>query len=207
MAISGRVGAVYVTDPATAPVPFTNAATTVDPNSGYTRYQVTNRSWRYWPLDANITVRRNGNVITTGFELERPGGYVVFEAPNLATDVITVSGTALTLVQAAGMFKWSIDLESDSTETSTFGSSGWKEYLTTARGWSGSAEAYWVTSDLWNNVLGEIVVVRLAFAANQAFEGFAIIKSEGLETPVDEIVTQSLEFDGVDKIYLHLWEA
>lgn len=100
MAITGMIGAVYVSDINTAPISFTDQATTKD--ATLTRYQVTNTAYRYWPLDATITVKKNGTVVSSGYKLERAGGYVVFDSPLQGTDVVTVSGQALTLVQCGG---------------------------------------------------------------------------------------------------------
>ncbi|MBC7340889.1 MAG: hypothetical protein H5U02_00285 [Clostridia bacterium] len=204
MAIAGKVGAVYVSDVNTAPVSFTNQATT--PDATYRRYQVTNPTYRYWPLDAAITVKKNDVVITTGFTLERAGGYVVFDAPLLDTDVVTVSGQALTLVQCGGFFNWSVDMEAEDAEATTFASGGWKEYISTVKGWSGSAEAYWGDDSFFKS-LGEIIVVKLfvdSGASQKCLEGFALINSEGIETAVDELVKESIDFEGVGPLYFRL---
>ena len=204
MAISGRVGAVYVSDVGTAPVNFTDQATT---DSGdHKRYQVTNAAYRYWPLDAAITVKKNGGVVSTGFTLERAGGYVVFDVANQPSDTITVSGQALTLVQCGGMFSWSADMKADLQDVTTFASGGWKENLVTLDGWSGSAEAYWGNRQFFDS-LGEILVVKLfvdSGASQRCLEGHAIITSEGIEAAVDDIVKEKIEFEGVGPLYARL---
>lgn len=204
MAIAGKVGAVYVSDINTAPVSFTDQATT--PDASRTRYQVTNPAYRYWPLDAAITVKKNGSVITTGFTLERAGGFVVFDTPLLDTDTVTVSGQALTLVQCGGFFNWSVETDAEDIEATTFASGGWKEFVRTVKGWSGSAEAYW-GDDRFFKSLGEIIVVKLfvdSGASQKCLEGFAIINGEGIEAAVDELVKESIDFEGVGPLYFRL---
>jgi predicted secreted protein len=204
MAIAGKIGAVYVSDIDTAPVSFTDQATTKDGTN--TRYQVTNAAYRYWPLDATITVKKNGSTVTSGYTLERAGGYVVFDSPLQPTDTVTVSGQALTLVQCGGFFNWSIDFEQETTEATTFASNGWKEFAATVKGWSGSAEAYW-GDDRFFKSLGNIIVVKLfvdSGASQKCFEGFAIINSEGIESAVDELVTDKIDFEGVGPIYTRI---
>lgn len=204
MAISGKVGAVYVSKVETAPVSFTDQATTKDATN--TRYQVTNAAYRYWPLDAAITVKKNGNAVTSGFKLERAGGYVVFDTPLSGSDVVTVSGTALTLVQCGGFFNWSVDMKADLQDVTTYASNGWKEQLLTVEGWSGSAEAYW-GDDRFYKSLGEIIVVKLfvdSGASQRCLEGFAIITSDSIESAVDEIVKEKIEFEGVGPLYARL---
>ncbi|QCX32454.1 hypothetical protein FDN13_01370 [Caloramator sp. E03] len=204
MAITGMIGAVYVSDINTAPISFTDQATTKD--ATLTRYQVTNTAYRYWPLDATITVKKNGTVVSSGYKLERAGGYVVFDSPLQGTDVVTVSGQALTLVQCGGFFDWSIDFEQETTESTTFASGGWKEYTATIKGWKGSAEAYW-GDDRFFKSLGNIIVVKLftdSGASQKCFEGFAIITSEGIETSIDELVKDKIDFEGVGELFIRL---
>ncbi len=204
MALSGKIGAVYVSDVDTAPVSFTDQATT--PDVTYKRYQVTNPAYRYWPLDAAITVEVNGSPVTTGFILERAGGYVVFDTALGAEDVVTVSGEALTLVQCGGFFNWSIDADAEDAEATTFASGGWKEFVRALKGWSGSAEAYW-GDDRFFKSLGEIIVVKLfvdSGASQKCLEGFALINSEGIEAAVDQLVQESIDFQGVGPLYPRL---
>lgn len=202
MPISGKVGAVYVSKVETAPVSFSDQATTA--SDGYTRYQVNNASYRYWPLDANITVKKNGNAITSGFTLERAGGYVVFASALQPTDTVTVSGTALTLVQCGGFFNWKVDTDADTAEVTTFASGGWKEFMQTVKGWSGTAEAYW-GDDRFYQSLGETIVVKLFIdsgASQKCLEGFAVITGDEITTNTEEVVKESIKFQGVGPLYL-----
>ncbi len=203
MAIVGMVGAVYAST-LDEPTAFADKPTTKDAERK--RYQVTDATLRYWPLDQAITVKKNGTVITTGFSLERVGGVVVFATALTVEDVVLVSGKALTLKQCGGFFNWSIDTESDTEEVSTFGSNGWKEFEQTLNNWSGSAEAYWGDDNFIESV-GELLVVKLfvdAGAAKQCLEGFAIISGDSIEAPVDGIVNESIDFQGTGPLYLRL---
>jgi len=204
MAIAGKIAAVYVSDVDTTPVAFTDQATT--PDAAYKRYQVTNPAYRYWPLGATITVKKNSTIVTAGFTLERAGGYVVFDTALAPTDVVTVSGQALTLVQCGGFFNWSVDTDAENADATTFASGGWKEYVQTVKGWSGSAEAYW-GDDRFFKSLGEIIVVKLfvdSGASQKCLEGFAMIRGEGVETAVDDLVKESIDFEGVGPLYFRL---
>ncbi len=204
MAITGMVGGVYVSDNSIPPVPFLDATTTGD--AARKRYQVVDPAHRYWPLDAEVTVKVNAVEVTTGFRLERAGGYVEFDDVLGAEDVVTVSGTALTLAQAGGFFNWSIDGDADDADATTFASQGWKEFARTLKGWSGSAEAYWGDEQFFDS-LGKTVVVKLfvdAGPAQDCFEGFAIINGDGIESPVDGLVQETVEFTGTGQLYLRL---
>lgn len=204
MALSGHVGAVYVSDIDAAPISFTDAETTADATRK--RYQVINTAHRYWPIDADITVKKNGSKITSGFTLERAGGFIVFDEALTAEDEITVSGEALTLIQAGGFFNWSVDTDSEDADATTFESGGFKEFEQVLKGWSGSAEAYWGNEKFFN-MLGEIVVVKLftdAGASQRCVEGFAIINGDGIESAVDQLVQESIDFTGVGPLYIRL---
>ena len=204
MAITGMVGGVYVSDNSIPPVPFLDATTTGD--AARKRYQVVDPAHRYWPLDAEVTVKVNAVEVTTGFRLERAGGYVEFDDVLGAEDVVTVSGKALTLAQAGGFFNWSIDGDGEDADATTFASQGWKESVRTLKGWSGSAEAYWGDTRFFDS-LGKTVVVKLFVDAGEAqdcLEGFAIINGEGIENPVDGLVQESIDFTGTGPLYIRM---
>lgn len=201
MAIAGRVGAVWISDINVAPTAFTTQATTAD--GARLRYQVTNGAFRYWPLDATITVFRNAVPVTTGFTLERAGGFVVFDVAQGGGDTITVSGSALTVITAGGMFNWSVEPEAESADATTFASNGWKEFRQTDRAWSGSAEAFWGGDQLFKS-WGNIIVVRLfvdAGASQRCYEGFALITTDSVESPVDGLIEESIDFEGIGPLY------
>jgi hypothetical protein len=138
--------------------------------------------------------------------LEHAGGFVVFDTARDAEDEVTVSGKYLTLIPAGGFFNWSIDGDADDAEATTFESQGWKEFARTLKGWSGSAEAYWGDEQFFDS-LGKTVVVKLyidAGPAQDCLEGFAIINGDGIESPVDGLVQESVEFTGTGPLYLRL---
>ncbi|HZK24132.1 MAG TPA: hypothetical protein VFC74_01955 [Oscillospiraceae bacterium] len=204
MAITGMVGGVYVSDNSIPPVPFFDATTTGD--AARKRYQVVDPAHRYWPLDAEVTVKVNAVEVTTGFRLERAGGFVEFDDALGAEDVVTVSGTALTLAQAGGFFNWSIDGDGEDADATTFASQGWKESVRTLKGWSGSAEAYWGDSQFYDS-LGKAIIVKLftdAGPSQNCLEGFAIINGDGIETPVDGLVQEAVDFTGTGPLYIRL---
>lgn len=200
MALAGKVGAVYVQTSA-APVAFLDEATTA--NAAYTRYTITNATKRYWDKNTAVTVKKNSVVQTTGFTIEYTGGVVVFDTPLLGTDVVVVSGNYLTVAQSGGFFNWSADTGADMSDITTFASNGWKEVQPTVKEWSGSAEAFWGDSSFFDKLGTEVVVVLYvdAGAAKYRFEGFAIITGNGIEVNVDDVVQESIDFQGVGPLY------
>ncbi len=201
MAISGKVGAVFVQTNA-APTVFTDQPTTK--NATFDVYYRTDRTKAYWDKSTAITVKKNGTTVAaTNYDVEHAGGYIKFKTPNITTDVIVVSGASLAVAQSGGFFNWSVDLEADTADATTFASSGWKENIATVKGFNGSAEGYWGNSD-FINALGKEVVISLYVdntANKRRYEGFAIITGDSIETPVEDLINESIEIQGTGPLY------
>jgi hypothetical protein len=204
MAIAGMVGAVYVSDVNATPVSFNDEPCTGD--AARKRYKIDDADLRYWDPGTPVLVEVGGVPVTTGFTLEYAGGYVVFDEARDVEEEITVSGSALTLIQAGGFFNWSIDCDGEDSEATTFKPGGWKEFVRTLKGWSGSAEAYWGDTQFYDS-LGKTVVVKLfvdAGPSQNCLEGFAIINGDGIEAPVDGLVQETIDFTGTGQLYIRM---
>jgi len=203
MALSGKVAAVYQ-QTAAAGVAFTDQATT-DIGGTHTRYQITDTAKRYWDPTQTVTVKKNGVIQSSGFTIEHLSGFVVFSSALLATDVVTVSGTALTVSQIAGMFNWKLDAEQDLADVTTFASGGWKEFTPLLAGFSGSAEAYWVNGDQFNLLSTKDDVILVLYvdsgASLRRYEMFGHIKKNSISVPVNEVIKESIEFQGDGKLF------
>jgi len=207
MAISGMTGAVYVSDVDADPVAFNYKSCSAVDAAGK-RYQIDDEDCRYWDRDTPVSVEVDGDPVTTGFTLEHAGGFVVFDEAPVVEEDVTVSGKALTLIQAGGFFNWSVDFDGEDVDATTFKSKGWKDFVRTLKGWSGSAEAYWGDTRFYDS-LGKTVVVKLfvdAGEAQECLEGFAIINGEGIENPVDGLVQETVDFTGTGPLYIRLQE-
>ena len=198
-------GAVYVSDVNTAPADFNyESCSAVDAQRK--RYQIDEENLRYWDPATPVLVEVNDEPVAAGFTLEHAGGFVIFDTALGADDTVTVSGKALTLIQAGGFFNWSIDGDADDADATTFASQGWKEFARTLKGWSGSAEAYWGDEQFFDS-LGKTVVVKLfvdAGTAQNCLEGFAVINGEGIENPVDGLVQETVDFTGTGPLYIRM---
>lgn len=203
MAITGMTGAVYV---GADPVSFSNKPCTGDDESK--RYQIDDTTLRYWDLMSPVEVKVDGDVVTEGFKIEHICGCIVFDEELDDDPDVTVSGKALTLVQAGGFFNWSLDGDADDADATTFASGGWKEFVRTLIGWNGTAEAYWGDYRFFES-LGKTVILKLytdAGDAQDCFEGFAIISDEGIESPVEGLVGESIDFTGTGRLYIRMGE-
>lgn len=208
MALAGMVGAVYVTDPTAALQAFSQAATECT-DGEYRRYAVSDPAHRYWPLDpaeAGLEVYVGEVKVTSGYTADPAGGSIIFDTPQDAAAVVTVTGKAVTLMQAGGMFDWSLDLDGEDVDAATFASGGWKEFVRTLKGWSGSAEAYW-GDEYFYEQLGKPVIVKLFVDAGESqrhVAGYAIITGDGIEAPVDGLVQESVDFTGTGPLTIDL---
>lgn len=203
MALSGTVAAVYRQTTA-AGTAFADQATT-NTDGVYKRYQVTAAADRYWDKTQAVTVKVNGTIQTTGFTLEYLSGFVVFAAARASTDTVTVSGTALAVDQVGGMFGWKLDTDADMEEVTTFASGGYKEYMATLKGFSGSADAYWTdtdTADFMTNGEEVILVLYTDDTANKdRYECFAVLKKDSIDTQTKAVVKETINFEGDGTLY------
>lgn len=194
MALAGKLGAVYLQTDA-APTAFTNEATTA--NTARTRYTITNTVKRYWSKGVALVVKVGGVTVTTGYTLEYAGGVVVFDVAQAVGAVVTVSGSYVVVAQAGGFFDWSLEPTMDTQEKTTFQSNGWKEYKTTIKGFTVSAEAFWGDERFFNTLGTELIIVLyVGVAAITRYEGYAVVSSDGISTAVDELIQETVEFTG-----------
>ena len=99
---------------------------------------------------------------------------------------------------------WKLDIESDMLDTTNFGTSGWKTFVAGLKSWSGSFELEWKVSTDTNGqkalqdalLGGTTVSLVLDVQGTNNYSGTAFMKKEGLETPVDGVVTGSFDYQG-----------
>lgn len=200
MPIAGKIGAVFLQTEA-APVAFIKTATTA--NTERTRYTIDNEDKRYLDKDSPVTVYVNDIAVSSGFTVLHIGAVVVFASPLLLGDVVTVSGKSIAVAQAGGFFSWSAELSADTADVTTFESASWKENLTTIKGFSASAESYWA-DEMLSSRLGQEVIIALYLdtgANKKRYEGYAIILGDSIELSVDDVVNESIEFEGSGRLY------
>jgi predicted secreted protein len=204
MAITGKVGAVYILDPEAESVVFASGAQECTGCPERIRYCVA-PALRYLDPDKPVTVFRNDVPIDSGFHIEHIGGCVVFDEPQGELDGINLLASYYNLAdikQAGGCFNWSLNAEVEEKDVTTFKSAqetgGWKSFIGLLKGWSASAEAYWGDENFFA-ALGKRIILRLfvdAGPSQDCFEGYAIVTSEDISTAVDEIVEESIDFRG-----------
>lgn len=201
MALSGKLAGVAVQDLNGAPVPFFNAETT---DSGdHKRYQITDSEKQYVDPNSVVTVKVNGIPAGSGYTFEYAGGYVEFDTPLEETDVVTISGKYLALIDAGGMYSWTIDTEATIEDVTTFASNGNKEFISIITGWSGKAEGYW-GDKRFQEAIGLLAAIKFYLdkgPSKRCLEGFAILKASSVEIPANSVVKENIEIQGVGGLY------
>lgn len=200
MSISGKLGAVYRTNGAS--VAFEDEATNADATRR--RYTIANNSRKYWDDSVPVIVKVNGTIRTTGFHVEYPGGVIVFDVPLGTSDVVTVSEKYFNTLQCATFFNWKLDSDTDTKDVTTFASNGWKEYLSTISGWSASADGYWA-DESFAGLIGNriILVLYVDSTTNERYEGYILLKKNSIQEKVDDVVSESVDFQGTGQLYYH----
>jgi len=200
MPLAGKVGAVFLQTEA-EPVAFTKENTLGNPER--TAYTIENETLRYLDKNTPVVVYVNDIAVSGGFTVEHLGGVVRFLTPLPEGATVTVSGKSVKVDQAGGFFNWSAELAADTADVTTFASEGWKEHLPAVKGFTASAESYWADGHL-SERLGQEIIVALYLdtgASKKRYEGYALIASDSIELAADDVINESIEFEGSGNLY------
>ena len=115
--------------------------------------------------------------------------------------------------EEAGFHNWNIDYKIDLFDTTAFDtSSGGRSYISSITSWTAKADKYFLsTGNAVADWLGDTVKARffLNYVATpstgsptQYYEGDTIVTGIGQGTPVDTLITQSINFQGVGVLAL-----
>lgn len=212
MAITGMTAAIYTSNSEESS-PF-DSLPCVSSSPDHKRYRVSDPSAYYWDPDFPIMVEIAEDEgpfqpISTGFKLEHVGGFIIFDSPkNPASFEVRVSGASFSVEQVGGFFNWSVDFDADDVESNTFSTDGWKTFERILLGWSGSAEAFWGNTTFFE-ALGRKMIIQLFInkaASLDRLEGYVILSGDGIESPVDGLIEESIDFTGSGPLYIRLSE-
>lgn len=215
MAIAGKVGAVYTLDPDAESTLFAGGAQVCTGCPERKRYCVSEGE-RYLDPSKTVTVYRNEEPVIGGFYIEHISGCVVFREAQKAGDAITLLASYFDpddIKQSGGCFNWSLSPSVDEKNVTTFKSAvdnqGWKSFIPLFKGWTASAEAFWGDHRFFES-LGKTVIIKLftdAGPAQDCLEGYAIVTSDSVEAPGDDVVEESIDFQGVGALVAQVGDA
>lgn len=202
MAIAGKSANVYIT--ATTPTTATAEAFSAVAGSSV-QWQITDTSKRRWTRDPDTATRPR---ILIGGSTAAVPEYDVNYVQGIVTMASTISGVItgdveyLTASSVAEGREWSLAVDRDLFEVSTFDSGGWREFQQNVNGASASVGRYWSTGgggggeffDRINADTDCVLEMRPDASAGDMYEAYAYISSDQIAAAVDGIVGESIEF-------------
>lgn len=104
----------------------------------------------------------------------------------------------------AGFFNWTLDNGIEMLDVTDFSDGGYRSFITGLKAWTATAEKHYFTTDLLDNNVGTVYWVRFFIRYDAApnvtpayfYEGPATLSGFSTTTPVDGIVTQTINFQG-----------
>lgn len=103
----------------------------------------------------------------------------------------------------AELGEWSLDINADTQDTTSLGSTGWRSYVVTLKNWSGSASGRWDMTDtngqkaLQDALLGgTTVTLNLYIDSTKRYSGTAVITKVSVSTSADGVAEVSFDFQG-----------
>jgi len=202
MALAGKDANVYIT----ASTPTTSLAEAFNAVGGSSvSHQITASTKRHWERIPDTVGRPR--MLVAGSTVGVPS-YDVNYVQGIVTFASTVSGAVtgdvewLTSASIAEGREWSLTVDRDLFEVSTFDSGGWRDYQENINGAQASVARYWSTGgggggeffDRINVDQDVILSLRPDQAAGDAYEGYAKITANSVAAAVDGIIGESIDF-------------
>jgi len=131
--------------------------------------------------------------------------------PKGEVNFVTAPGNGLTVkctytywvvVQAGGFHNWAFSLVGDTAERTDFSTTGWKKFVSVLKGWTGSAEKFWL-NEKWMAEMGNLIIVKFyedTGAALERHEGWALITGIDVSAAVDTLIMEPISFQGHGKL-------
>ena len=101
-------------------------------------------------------------------------------------------------VNVSTVSSWSVSIEADTLEYTSFDSGGWKDMMGSLKSWSGSIEGFADTTQTASIAVGDEVTLVLVegAAGSKTYTGSAIVTSKSVDASTAELVTVSFDFTG-----------
>lgn len=140
--IAGYEASLYLMDTDQTP-----AALTLEPleavDAGRTVWRVAARAKRWLNPAVAVAVKVDG-VITAPQAIIHAGGFVRFANGVAAGAAVTIDGEYFTAVnKLAGAKQWSLDIQADELDVTSWDSGTWREFMTVIKGATASFDKWW----------------------------------------------------------------
>lgn len=193
--LSGKKALVKVSGSA---LTLTGEATT--DAGAHTVYQITNAAKRVLDPQLAVTVDVNGSPTALAHTVNRLNGTITFTAPNLNTDVVTVTGSYLPQTTALSCTEWTLQLTGMNADVSEFGDI-WVERLSLSKDASGSVKSWRDSLDTtWETALiagNPIVIALYTLSTNPPdFLVWALLNKQQVQAAIKSAQSQSIDWEG-----------
>lgn len=148
-------------------------------------------------VDLDTLVVQVNAVTVKDYSVTVKGKVTFVTAPENALTV-KCTYTHWVVKQAGGFHNWAFSLAGDTVERTDFSTTGWKKFISILKGWSGSAERFWL-NEKWMAEMGSSFIVKFyedTGAPLQRYEGWAIITGIDVNASVDTLIMEPISFQG-----------
>jgi predicted secreted protein len=118
---------------------------------------------------------------------------------------VTLDGDDLTATGTGVVQSWNVSIETDTLETTSMGTGGWKTFEGSLQSWTGTVEMYFrddngnLADGTWFD--GAAVVVALTDGTSgNTYGGSAIVTSIAVDVSTADLVTLSLDLTGTGEL-------
>lgn len=160
---------------------------------------------RHWDPDSvtrPVLYLNSTAVSSTAYTVNNVQGRFEFSSTQ-STGTYTADVEYLSVSSVAGGREWTLNVEADMFEVSTFGSGGWKQFQPNLNGASVSIGRYWNDSTFLDyltvdNARFVVELLPKNGSTEARYEGFARVVSDNPQASVDSIVSETInmEIDG-----------
>lgn len=113
---------------------------------------------------------------------------------------VSLDGSAVSSVVQS----WNVSIETDTLETTSMGTAGWKTFEGSLQSWTGTVELYFSDSQAIAGYIdgSAVAVVLTDGTSGNTYTGSAVITSTAVEVSVADLVTMSLDLTGSGELVI-----
>ena len=155
----------------------------------------------YPNVDLDSLVVKVNAVVVKDYEVTVKGHITFVTAPGSGL-AITANYTYWVVAQAGGFHNWAFSLTGDTAERTDFSTTGWKKFVGILKGWTGSAERFWL-DEKWMAEMGNLLIVKFYEDTGdplERHEGWALITGIDVSAAVDTLIMEPISFQGHGKL-------
>lgn len=110
------------------------------------------------------------------------------------------------LEQVGGFSNWSLDVSADTADITAFEDNGWRSFVVTQKGWTGSADRFWGSEEFFDHLVAGNPIYCVFYVDednDKRFEGLAQVTGVSPNAAVDAVVKETVNFQGTEDLSYH----